>query len=130
MPFTESDSLKEIVMKVMIAEAAALNGKISDEDREIIVDWMDNLQMEGPEKVRIKTLLTEEFDSIQISVFFNQLHAALSDREKKEGIKEITDRILKDRKTIFKLEKKLQAKIQEMINDQSLIERLHKHSKN
>ena len=126
MGFTESDSIKEIILKVMIAEAAASSGRVSEEDRMIILEWMRNLQIEGPEEERIKSLLTEEFDSIQISIFLNQLHAALSDRSKKEGIKKLMDGILRDRKHIYTLENNLQNKIQLMINDESLIERLQR----
>ncbi|MDH5656136.1 MAG: hypothetical protein OEZ34_09525 [Spirochaetia bacterium] len=122
--FTESDSLHEIIIKVMLAEAYMESGEITDKHLEIIQEWIKYMKVEGPEYDRIKSMFSKKIDYIQAEIFYNQLHAALSNEKNRKEIISILQTFLQGRKKIFPIEEKLQDRITKILNDRSLTERL------
>jgi len=127
--FTESDSLHEIIIKVMLAEASRENGKITDDHLEIIQEWIKYMKVEGPEHERIKSMIEKNIDYVQAEMYYNQLHAVLSDEENRKEIISILHSFLHGRTKIFPLEEKLQDRIMKMLDDRSLAERLYEKFK-
>jgi len=123
--FTESDSLHEIIIKVMLAEASRENGKIIQEHLDVIQEWIKYMKVEGPEHDRIREMLTKDIDDIQAEILYNQLHAALSVEKNRIEIISILQSFLQGRSKIFPLEERLQDRIMKMLEDRSLAERLY-----
>ena len=123
--FTESDSLHEIIIKVMLAEASRENGKIIPDQIEIIQEWIKYMKVEGPEYDRIKSMIAKDIDYVQAEMYYNQLHAALSVEKNRTEIISILHSFLNGRAQIFPLEEKLQDRILKMLDDRSLAERLY-----
>ena len=124
--FTESDSLHEIIIKVMLAEAFMEAGKITDDHLAIIQEWIKYMKVEGPEYDRIRSMFKKNIDYIQAEIFYNQLHAALSDDKNRKEIVTILQTFLHGRLKIFPIEEKLQDRITKILSDRSLTERLYK----
>ncbi|MEQ9367272.1 MAG: hypothetical protein RIF32_23780 [Leptospirales bacterium] len=128
MSFTQDDCRKEILLKIMIAEAWGRTdppSPPSQEDREVIQDWMTALCVEGPECGRVRSLMENPIDSFQAEMFDSELKAMLHMIASGGGeVKATLDRMLGKRKKIFDLESRLARKIASLVEDRSGIEQL------
>ncbi|MBX7058197.1 MAG: hypothetical protein K1X75_09025 [Leptospirales bacterium] len=123
MAFTEDDNCREILLKVLIAEAWR-NGGPSDDDRDVIEDWIQALALEGPERSRVLGLLNRPVDDFQAQIYDGQLKAALSSHGGCQRMKAAQNRILGRRRRPFPLEIQLARHIEEMLRDRSGIQLL------
>jgi hypothetical protein len=87
------------------------------------------MKVEGPEHDRIKSMIAKNIDYVQAEMYYNQLHAALSDEKNRKEIISILHIFLNDRTKIYPLEEKLQDRIMKMLEDRSLAERLYEKFK-
>jgi hypothetical protein len=123
MPFTDRDHINELLIKIIIAEAST-DGVISEKEKEIILEWIQCLQIEGPEYKRILSLFDAKIDAIQAEIFYNELKAALGNLDDRERIISILNSVLKNRKLIFPIEEKVSERIKSFLKDHSGIEQL------
>ncbi len=123
MAFTEEDNCKEILLKVMIAEAWRGGGPTA-EDRMVIADWIAALGMEGPERMRVEELLTRSVDEFQADLYDSQLKAVLASGSGCSRMDQARARILSGRRNRYALEERLCARIETSMNDSSGIDRL------
>ena len=121
--FTQEDSLCEILLKVMMAEAWQA-GPLDDERRSLVEGWLQTLCMEGPECARIQALMDRGIDAFQAELHESELRAALASEENRRRVRRLLDRILGQRRTVFPLEAAVTEKIERLMNDRSGIERL------
>jgi hypothetical protein len=125
MSFTQDDCRKEILLKVMIAEAWASGAPPSAEDRAVIGDWMETLCLEGPECGRVRALLEHPIDSFQAELYESELKAMLHMMGTSGAeVVQTLDKMLSHRKKIYDLEARLARKVASLIDDRSGIEQL------
>ncbi len=127
MSFTQDDCRKEILLKIMIAEAWGRTdppSPPSEEDRAVIQDWMTTLCLEGPECGRVRSLLDNPIDSFQAEMFDSELKAMLHMMAGDGQVQETLDRMLGKRKKVFDLETRLARKVASLVDDRSGIEQL------
>lgn len=134
MSFTQDDCRKEILLKIMIAEAWGRTdppSPPSEEDRAVIQDWMEALCLEGPECGRVRSLLETPVDNFQAELYESELKAMLHMMSGGDGeVNATLDRMLSKRKKIFDLESRLARKISTLVQDRSGIEQLlHRFSR-
>ncbi len=122
MPFTEEDALHEILLKTLIAQAWE-KGNLSEENRQIVSEWIRYFNLEGPEKERVLSRLSEPVDSFQGEVFNNELRAALVKAPLRARIAEITGHF-ESRKNLATLERDYLAWIKHLLKDRIGIEQL------
>lgn len=123
MPFTEDDNCREILLKVMIAEAWRQGGP-SDEDRDVIEDWITALAVEGPERVRVLALLNRRVDEFQAQIYDGQLKALLASSQGCDRLDSACSRVMQQRRRPFVLESRLAERIDCLLRDRSAIQRL------
>jgi len=123
MAFTSKDHINDILIKVLIALASS-GEAVSEENRAVILDWIEYLQVEGPELERLLALTRARIDSIQAEIFFNELKATLTRKEDRERIVQILEHFLTHRKKVFKIESALSSQVTGCLNDTSGIEQL------
>ena len=129
MSFTQDDCRKEILLKMMIAEAWGRNQPQtppSEEDRAVIHDWMETLCVEGPECGRVESLLNTPIDSFQADLYESELKAMLTvmGGGASSKVRDTLDHMLGNRKHIFDLEERLARKVAGLIDDRSGIDQL------
>lgn len=128
MSFTQDDCRKEILLKMMIAEAWGRNNPPSppsEEDRAVISDWMETLCLEGPECGRVRSLLENPVDEFQAELYESELKAMLHViTGGGNEVKATLERMLGKRKKIYDLEARLARKVATLVGDQSGIEQL------
>ena len=88
--FTEDDAFNEILVKVLIAHAWS-EGQINQNARDVVLEWLKYLNMEGPEKERTLKSLESRVDPFQAEIFNNELRAALIRGSQRDRLKNICD---------------------------------------
>ncbi len=126
MSFTQEDCRKEILLKVMLAEAWADGNRPTEEDRQVLEDWITSLSMEGPECGRVRKLLETPVDEFQAELYSSELKATVHamGADERDMITQTLERMLTRRKHVYPLERKLAERVHDLIDDRSGIEQL------
>ncbi len=93
MAFTNSDCLKEVLLKLMVAMAWE-GSAVPQERREVIDRWISHLLIEGPEMERIYNLLNCPVDQFQKNILQNELKTLLVFEEERQQLTAILESIL------------------------------------
>ena len=122
MPFTDRDRLNECILNVMLAEA--WSGSDPDpEKRKTIENWIGLLNVEGPERARIRELAEEPIDDFQAEVFYNEFRGALHNGTCRGKALEVVER-MHENDALSDLEKRFLKRLQKMLGDRSGIEEM------
>lgn len=128
MPFTQDDCRKEILLKLLIAEAWGRTdppSPPSDEDRVVLAEWMNALCVEGPECGRVSALLDTPVDRFQAELYESELRAMLHGvSNASEAVAGTLDAVMGNRTELRDLEKRLKERVETLLEDQSGIEQL------
>jgi len=129
MPFTEEDNCHEILLKIMLTcawvrEGGATDGP-SEEDIQVLEDWIQALGVEGPECCRVRDLRGRRIDDFQAMLYDSQLKAALASSSGRRRVEDALGRMLSRRARLYPLEEALRERIQSFLGDASEIGRAH-----